>query len=107
MRSLLLAILAVALLAAPAAFAHTPQDCVPLFHEAARQNQEVVEFGQLVMDTELEMLDSRIGSHRDRYRRYSSDLVEKHADILSQFLPRLTDFWLVMAKAVKCVDGQK
>ena len=102
-----LAALAVAVFTAPAAFAHTPQNCVPLFHDVARVHQDVVEFGQRVTDTGLEMLDSRRGSHNDRYRRYSSDLVEKHGDILSQFMPRLTDFWLVMAKAVKCVDGQK
>ena len=102
-----LAALAVAVLFVPAAFAHTPQNCVPLFHDVARVHQDVVEFGQLVMDTELDMLDSRIGSHRDRYRRYSSDLVEKHADLLAQFRPRLTAFYLTLTEAVKCVDGRK
>ncbi len=102
----LLATLTVVLFSYASAFAHTPQKCVALFHEAAKINQDAVDWGERVQGTSLEMLDSRVGSHRDRYRRYDSNRVEKHADLLAQFWGRLTKRDLAIAEAVKCVDGQ-
>ena len=94
-------------LAAPAAFAHTPQNCVPLFHEAAKINQAAVRVGKRVNDASIEMLESRSGSRYDRYRLYDSGRVEKVADLLAQFSGWLTDRDLAIAKAIKCVDGRK
>lgn len=102
-----IAVAALVALAAPAAFAHTPQNCVALFHEAAKLNQAAVRVGQRVFKAADDMLESRSGSHRDRYRRYDSGRVEQVADLLAQFAGWLTDRDLAIAKAVKCVDGQK
>ena len=103
----LLTTLAVVLFSCAPALAHTPQNCVPLFHEAAKLNQAAVRVGQRVHNAGIEMLDSRVGSHRDRYRRYDSGRVEKVADLLAQFSGWLQDRDLAIAKAVKCVDGRK
>ena len=84
MRALLTAIV-VAALTAPTVFAHTPQNCVALFHRAAKLNETTVRVGDRVHEAMMEMMDSRVGSHRDRYRRYDSRRVEQVADLFAQF----------------------
>lgn len=99
--------LAVVLFSCASASAHTPQNCVSLFHAAATKSDATVKMGKRASHAGLDMLDSRVGSHRDRYRRYDSGQVERFADLVAQFQGHLNGFYLAISKAVKCVDGRK
>lgn len=94
-------------LAAPSAFAHTPQNCVALFHEAGKVNRAAVRVGKRMFEAGAKMMASRQGSHRDRFRRYDSARVEGVADLMAQFAGWAQKRDLAIAKAVKCVDGRK
>ena len=107
MRAFLSTTLAVVVLWCAPAFAHTPENCAPLFQNAAAKNDAIVKMGKRASDAGLDMLDSRVGSHRDRYRRYDSGRVERFADLVAQFQGNLEGFHLAITDAVKCVDGRK
>lgn len=87
--------LAFALAWCTASYAHVPVECVPLFQEAGRDNQQAVNQGQITLDTANATLERSPG-------------VEEYlhlAELISQWAEALMVFYASMTKAVQCADS--
>ena len=74
------------------AAAHTPPECVPLFHEAAQANESFVRKGQDTTQASYDVLD----------RKEPADHL---VDQVSQLLGHYATFGTKLTAAIQCLDG--